>query len=968
MRNSRRRIRGGQRGRPEEAQVGLAQVVEGPPSWNHHRVGVSSAEHPPAVAVARHQHVEPEHEVLGTHSVGHGSRLRATWSLTQPVHLPNTSAVSAAHCVDPYDALMTEPRGRRAVTDRVIRRLTGGGSAVVSGELGIGKTELVRQVVAALRADGTTVTTLRASAGTRNIAFGALSGFIDPAARVDPAVQIAAATARLRSNAGGRPLVVAVDDAQFLDDATIAVLGALVAGSADTPPGLIDVAVVATVRSSDPAPAVLDDLWRQADADRITLGPLDAPDVTALVEEFFRQRDDRPVERSVVSAIVDRASGNPLFARELVTAHVHGDPAGLSMQLLEVVDRRLRSLGEAEQRHLAMIAVGQPLDVSSPLLDARVLAALEDAGLIVTRHTDGHARSVVAHLAHPLYGEVIVHRLTPLRRQEIARSLANTLVAPADGPTGDPSRQRRGDALRVVTWMLDAGDTPPADLAEAAAFEAIGWLDTDRADWLARLAVEAGRTASSLFTLGEVRRVSGQPDDAVELWNEAFELATDDDDIRRIALALGQLNNLFLQRPDLTIEVLTTARDRIEDPALRLGIEADLAVEASDHDRAEQIRGNERVLSDPACGDESAWTALSNILWLKATSLEVEGIDRYLARAEEIEQRLPAERDAEIDLIRAISINAPMIRGHLEEASAVARRWQEEAGRRGIAIGLSEFSAAVLELLRGRGDVAERLIGRAIDTLLAYDTFHTLPMVASAGSVVATANGDIQLAVRRTELANARVGAFAPWFDLWSARANGWIAAAAGDHDEAIRRVLEAAKLGQESGDLGWAAFALHDAASWGHDDDALRTARRGRESDCRLFDVIFDHLDAAAVRDPGGLAHCARRFEAMGALVPAGAAWANRAAHAADEVERCRDATRALTLAPAVALRPGTDDLALTSRQLDVARLAARGRPSKAIAIELFLSARTVDNHLREVYRRLGIGGRAELGEVIAG
>jgi len=861
---------------------------------------------------------------------------------------------------------MTEPRGRRAVIDRVTRCLTGGGCAVVSGELGIGKTELVRQVVAALRADGTTVTALRASAGTRNIAFGALSGFIDPAARVDPAMQIAAATARLRGNAGGRPHVVAVDDAQFLDDATIAVLGALLAGSGTSDPA--DVALVATVRSSDPAPAALDDLWRQADADRITLGPLVAPDVSALVDEFFRQRNHHPVDPSVVSAIVERASGNPLFARELVAAHVRGDPAGLSMQLLEVVDRRLRSLGEAEQRHLAMIAVGQPLDVSSSVLDADVLADLEDTGLVVTRHTENErSRRVVAHLGHPLYGEVIVHRLTPLRRREIARSLAAALTEPSDGPSGEPSTQRRGDALRVVTWILDAGDTPPADLAAAAAFEAIGWLDTERADSLARVAVDAGRTASSLFVLGEVRRVSGHPDDAVELWNEAFALATDDDDIRRIALALGQLNNLFLQRPDLTIEVLTTARDRISDPALRLGIESDLAMEMSDHDREQQVREIDRVLADPACGDESAWTALSNILWLKATSLEVDGIDRYLARAEEIEQRLPAERDAEIDLIRSIAINAPMMRGRLEEASAVAERWREEAGRRGIAIGLSEFSAAILELLRGRGDVAEQLIGRAIDTLLAYDTFHTLPMIASAGSVVATANGDIQLAVRRTELASERVGAFAPWFGLWSARAHGWIAAAAGDHDEAIRQALDAAKLGHESGDLGWAAFALHDAASWGYDDDALRSARRGRENDCHLFDVMFDHLDAAAARDPGALAHCARRFEEAGAFVPAGAAWANRAAYVVDEVEQCRDATRALTLAPKVALRPGTDDLALTSRQLDVARLAARGRASKAIAAELFLSVRTVDNHLREAYRRLGVGGRAELGDVMA-
>jgi DNA-binding CsgD family transcriptional regulator len=44
------------------------------------------------------------------------------------------------------------------------------------------------------------------------------------------------------------------------------------------------------------------------------------------------------------------------------------------------------------------------------------------------------------------------------------------------------------------------------------------------------------------------------------------------------------------------------------------------------------------------------------------------------------------------------------------------------------------------------------------------------------------------------------------------------------------------------------------------------------------------------------------------------------------------------------------------------VAGLAAAGVPSKEIADQLFLSARTVDNHLLRVYQKLGVGGRTEL------
>ncbi|WTF89010.1 helix-turn-helix transcriptional regulator [Micromonospora globbae] len=58
--------------------------------------------------------------------------------------------------------------------------------------------------------------------------------------------------------------------------------------------------------------------------------------------------------------------------------------------------------------------------------------------------------------------------------------------------------------------------------------------------------------------------------------------------------------------------------------------------------------------------------------------------------------------------------------------------------------------------------------------------------------------------------------------------------------------------------------------------------------------------------------------------------------------------------------MRAGTP--ALTDREWEVARLAAQGATSKAIAEKLFLSARTVENHLQRVYVKLGVTGRAEL------
>jgi DNA-binding CsgD family transcriptional regulator len=51
-----------------------------------------------------------------------------------------------------------------------------------------------------------------------------------------------------------------------------------------------------------------------------------------------------------------------------------------------------------------------------------------------------------------------------------------------------------------------------------------------------------------------------------------------------------------------------------------------------------------------------------------------------------------------------------------------------------------------------------------------------------------------------------------------------------------------------------------------------------------------------------------------------------------------------------------------LTERERDVAELVARGRTNREVAAALFLSEKTVENHLSRVYAKLGLRSRAEL------
>jgi DNA-binding NarL/FixJ family response regulator len=59
-------------------------------------------------------------------------------------------------------------------------------------------------------------------------------------------------------------------------------------------------------------------------------------------------------------------------------------------------------------------------------------------------------------------------------------------------------------------------------------------------------------------------------------------------------------------------------------------------------------------------------------------------------------------------------------------------------------------------------------------------------------------------------------------------------------------------------------------------------------------------------------------------------------------------------------------EDLQLSSREREIARLAVEGLTNRAIADKLVLSKRTVENHLQRVYTKLGVSSRVDLGNAM--
>lgn len=141
-----------------------------------------------------------------------------------------------------------------------------------------------------------------------------------------------------------------------------------------------------------------------------------------------------------------------------------------------------------------------------------------------------------------------------------------------------------------------------------------------------------------------------------------------------------------------------------------------------------------------------------------------------------------------------------------------------------------------------------------------------------------------------------------------------------------------------------------------------------------RLVPTMADHASAMVEGDADGADAAAERFQTMDLRLGASEAYAQAAelhARGRQGVAAHRSATRSRLLqrhcpgadTPALRKRPAT----LSDRQIGVAVLAVGPLTSRAIAERLYLSRRTVDNHLGSIYRKLGLHGRDELQDLLS-
>ncbi len=863
--------------------------------------------------------------------------------------------------------------GRTHEMSVLLAHLTAGpcSAVVIAGPAGVGKSWLASACVADAEAKGMVAARVKGAQSARHLPFGALApllpGTTGPS--VEPADMLRRSTAAIVALGQGRPLVVLVDDAHLLDGASATVIHQLASTRAAF--------VLATVRTGEAAPDPVVALWKDELAQRLDLSPLGRGDIEEILTTVLGGR----VSPATVHQLAERSAGNALYLRELVLAgeesgqlahdggtwRLDGAP-GVSSRLVELIEDRLRGVRDPDRKVLDALAFGEPLGVQCllRLTTAHRLEALEARGLIVTSSS---GRRLEATLAHPLYGEVIRARIPALRSQAVLQNLANRLQA--------AGARRREDALRFAAWRLDAGGDMAPDLMVAAAATARNRWDLDLARRLAEAAVQAGAGIEAALLQAEISVLLCRPEDAEEQLAALLRVATTDDQRARAVAARVEYLVSRLGRIDEAVHVAAEGAAMLTDPD---ALDLVLSKQAFALDMGGRLHEALAVLEPVLARSEGAPSAFA---WYTAgaclvrTGRFTEAL-AYNEKGEQIDSDCTGTPPLNPFRRMTVLCSAHLWSGQLRDAYEIATSAYTE----GVATGSITVQAlfglyrARIELMMGRVTDAK---DHALEARHLFGDRHWRNLSRTALGLLAMANalgGSPEQAWAALAELDA-LGLPAEYLnEVEMGRAKGWAAAAGGDVSAAGDHLRAAAATSQRRGALVWEAEALHDLARLGWAAEvAPRLATLADIVEGNLATVWAEHAAALVAGDAARLSRVSATFEAMGAMLVAAEASAAAAVQlrragqgrqAAGAELRAADLARRCQGAVTPRLRAIQTQAVLSSREIEVAALAAAGLANKEIATRLSVSVRTVENHLQRVYEKLGVARRANLAQVL--
>jgi DNA-binding NarL/FixJ family response regulator len=890
-----------------------------------------------------------------------------------------------------------------------VERSPPAGVLLVEGEPGIGKTTLWRAGVEA--AEGQSLGVLRASPAEKEASFSysVLSDLLANVPRDVFAVlpgpqrrglEIAllirdsdgappeqhtlgvALLGVLRALSVSKPLVLAIDDMQWLDPSSAAMLEFAIRRLRGE-----HVALLLARRSGSKSASTSLELALPEDHRRaIHVGPLSMGALHRLIRDRLGTTLARPALRRVHEA----SGGNPLYAIELVRA-LEGSggwvPPGHPLPVPETLEAILHERIDALPRNVrevlaAAAALRRPTE--SMLGDWPAVEQAVEAGLIEITN-DG------VRFTHPLLASAAYGSITGAQRRSLHRRLAEVV--------SDPEERARHLALGA-----EGADGAVAEALEDAARHASGRGAPEAAAELAELAVrltptsDRGRLLERRIGLAEYHLPTGELDTAATMLEEVVQELPAGGARADALLLLASAQQRFERCLELAEQALEEARGddartaKIEcyiGELLLLQGSSDLALEHARAALAPAERAGDRAilataLATVAWFETVAAVELTPGLVERAVVLEEAAVQdgvydgsspsfalgmrlMFAGRLDEARARMQTRLDRALSLGDERAVAAALM--HQAEVEfragdwALAARKAAEGYERAEQIGREQdlsgllYVTALVDAHLGRIEQAKDAAARGIALSESCGDEIFVPHHLSALGFLELSVGDPKAADAILRPLAARLAA------------SGWREPGIyGELPNAIEALVALGELGEARRLLGDLRDRLERIESpWGEASagrceglvlaaegdlaaavEALREALTFHEALPQPFDRARTLLALGEVQRRAKKRGAARTsleqalaiFDELGAVL-----WAEKA-----RSELKRLGGRA----------PAGGELTPTEQR--IAELVAVGKANKEVAAQLYITPRTVEGHLTRIYAKLGVRSRAEL------
>jgi DNA-binding CsgD family transcriptional regulator len=899
-----------------------------------------------------------------------------------------------------------ELRSMSAFLDRTAEGPMG---LVLEGEAGIGKSTLWLAGVEAARERGFRVLSSRPAEAEQGLAHAGLGDlFEDVLEIVVPALSAprrrALEVALLVEQSGGRsvdprtlgvavrnavevlaakgPVVLAVDDVQWLDLSSASALAFALRRLGKEP-----VLLLLARRVGDRAET--SEFERALDAERVERLPV-GPLSLGAIHRLLRSRLGRTLGRATLLQVYETSGGNPFFAFELARAlerlpqpPAAGEALPVPAQLEALLARRLADL---PPRTVEVLEVAGAL--ARPTLGLVEAAAGNDLGTALRPAIEAELVRLDGdrlHFAHPLFPLAVASQLTPDERCELHGRLAAVV---------DDIEQR-------ASHLALATDGPDAEVA--AALEAAAEAAAARGGWAA---------AAELYELAAARTPGGAPEGsrrrlrASGIWDEVG----DDPRALRLVEPLAPELPPGPERARALMQLSHLLGDLAE--GVKLGEEALLQPGLDDALSAEihnEQANNYGILLDLASARSHAAAAVEHAERTGDPALLAQALAFYLTLEDKagnpvsehlVRRSLALEHDAgERPYFHAptwVVADRLFIAGRLDEA----RRLYQDYRRRTQEYGLDAFDAQVafrlvrLECQAGRLDEAERLLAEYSGFFGEESGGRHLGLNA-AGVVAAYAGRSEEARGLFAEGAELAARQHEEWFRMWNLVGLAFVDLSLGDARAAFDRLLPIVDQLEERGyrhptlfmvlpEAIEAAIAVGELETAGALVDrlegqahtlaepwplAVAARSRGLLAAARGdFEASFEAFACALAEHE----RVPMPFERARTLLALGAAQC-RARRRAEARASLQQALRIFQeLGTPVWAEKAHAELGhvggrrraegLTPAERRVAALVAEGRTNREVAATLFLGERTVETHLTHIYAKLGVRSRTEL------